>query len=74
MYILIEISSLIVYSSKLLLCLKSYSGTGFNGKSIYLRDIWPTRQELHTVEEERVISSMFKELKEKMEVRVVLST
>ncbi|KAF1520133.1 Iron-responsive element-binding protein 2, partial [Eudyptes sclateri] len=42
-------------------------GTGFNGKSIYLRDIWPTRRELHTVEEECVISSMFKELKEKME-------
>uniref|UniRef100_A0A8B9BKA2 Iron-responsive element-binding protein 2 n=1 Tax=Anser brachyrhynchus TaxID=132585 RepID=A0A8B9BKA2_9AVES len=42
-------------------------GTGFNGKSIYLRDIWPTRKELHTVEEECVISSMFKELKEKME-------
>uniref|UniRef100_A0A8C0VP98 Iron responsive element binding protein 2 n=1 Tax=Cyanistes caeruleus TaxID=156563 RepID=A0A8C0VP98_CYACU len=42
-------------------------GTGFNGKNIYLRDIWPTRQELHTVEEECVISSMFKELKEKME-------
>ncbi|NXR18525.1 IREB2 protein, partial [Cinclus mexicanus] len=42
-------------------------GTGFNGKSIYLRDIWPTRQELHTVEEEFVISSMFRELKEKME-------
>ncbi|KFP20104.1 Iron-responsive element-binding protein 2, partial [Egretta garzetta] len=42
-------------------------GTGFNGKSIYLRDIWPSRRELHTVEEECVISSMFKELKEKME-------
>ncbi|KFR17603.1 Iron-responsive element-binding protein 2, partial [Opisthocomus hoazin] len=42
-------------------------GTGLNGKSIYLRDIWPTRSELHTVEEECVISSMFKELKEKME-------
>ncbi|KFO05003.1 Iron-responsive element-binding protein 2, partial [Balearica regulorum gibbericeps] len=42
-------------------------GTGYNGKSIYLRDIWPTRRELHTVEEECVISSMFKELKEKME-------
>uniref|UniRef100_A0A8B9E9R8 Iron-responsive element-binding protein 2 n=1 Tax=Anser cygnoides TaxID=8845 RepID=A0A8B9E9R8_ANSCY len=35
--------------------------------NIYLRDIWPTRKELHTVEEECVISSMFKELKEKME-------
>ncbi|XP_068000204.1 iron-responsive element-binding protein 2 [Melanerpes formicivorus] len=42
-------------------------GTGFNGKSIYLRDIWPTRSELHEVEEGCVISSMFKELKEKME-------
>ncbi|XP_061856657.1 iron-responsive element-binding protein 2 isoform X2 [Colius striatus] len=42
-------------------------GTGFNGKSVYLRDIWPTRRELHEVEEECVISSMFKELKEKME-------
>ncbi|KGL94673.1 Iron-responsive element-binding protein 2, partial [Charadrius vociferus] len=42
-------------------------GTGFDGKNIYLRDIWPTRKELHTVEEECVISSMFKELKEKME-------
>ncbi|KAM9275912.1 iron-responsive element-binding protein 2 isoform 6-T6 [Morus bassanus] len=42
-------------------------GTGFDGKSIYLRDIWPTRRELHIVEEECVVSSMFKELKEKME-------
>ncbi|KGL74771.1 Iron-responsive element-binding protein 2, partial [Tinamus guttatus] len=42
-------------------------GVGINGKSIYLRDIWPTRKELHTVEEECVISSMFKELKERME-------
>ncbi|KFV61078.1 Iron-responsive element-binding protein 2, partial [Dryobates pubescens] len=42
-------------------------GTGFDGKSIYLRDIWPTRSELHEVEEGCVISSMFKELKEKME-------
>uniref|UniRef100_A0A8C0ANR9 Iron-responsive element-binding protein 2 n=1 Tax=Buteo japonicus TaxID=224669 RepID=A0A8C0ANR9_9AVES len=35
--------------------------------NIYLRDIWPTRKELHTMEEECVISSMFKELQEKME-------
>jgi len=55
--------------SSLAFCLKPCSGTGFNGRSIYLRDIWPTRKELHTVEEECVISSMFKELKEKMEVR-----
>lgn len=52
-------------------CLKSSSGTGSNGESIYLQDIWPTRKELHAVEEECVISSMFKELKEKMEVRMI---
>uniref|UniRef100_A0A8C4YKX0 Iron-responsive element-binding protein 2 n=1 Tax=Gopherus evgoodei TaxID=1825980 RepID=A0A8C4YKX0_9SAUR len=38
-----------------------------NGKNIYLHDVWPTREELQQVEEEYVISSMFKELKEKME-------
>ncbi|XP_075753720.1 iron-responsive element-binding protein 2 [Pelodiscus sinensis] len=38
-----------------------------NGKNIYLRDVWPTREELQQVEEEYVISSIFKELKEKME-------
>ncbi|XP_074863197.1 iron-responsive element-binding protein 2 isoform X2 [Carettochelys insculpta] len=38
-----------------------------NGKNIYLHDIWPTREELQQVEEEYVISSMFKELKVKME-------
>lgn len=50
---------------------KSSVGTGFNGENIYLRDIWPTRKELHIVEEECVISAMFKELKEKMEARIV---
>ncbi|XP_062998800.1 iron-responsive element-binding protein 2 [Elgaria multicarinata webbii] len=42
-------------------------GTSPDGKSIFLHDIWPTREELQQVEEEFVISSMFKELKEKME-------
>ncbi|KYO21327.1 iron-responsive element-binding protein 2 [Alligator mississippiensis] len=41
-------------------------GVDPNGKNIYLRDIWPTREELKHVEEEYVISSMFKELKEKI--------
>lgn len=43
-------------------------GIGPDGKSIFLYDIWPTREELQQVEEEFVITSMFKELKEKMEV------
>ncbi|EMP27746.1 Iron-responsive element-binding protein 2, partial [Chelonia mydas] len=38
-----------------------------NGKNIYLHDVWPTREELQQVEEEYVISSMFTELKEKIE-------
>ncbi|XP_066491338.1 iron-responsive element-binding protein 2 [Tiliqua scincoides] len=42
-------------------------GVGPDGKSIFLYDIWPTREELQQVEEEFVITSMFKELKEKME-------
>ncbi|XP_077173578.1 iron-responsive element-binding protein 2 isoform X1 [Paroedura picta] len=37
------------------------------GKSIFLCDIWPSRGELQQAEEELVISSMFKELKEKIE-------
>ncbi|XP_028921364.1 iron-responsive element-binding protein 2 [Ornithorhynchus anatinus] len=42
-------------------------GTNSSGKDIYLRDVWPDREELHQVEEMHVISSMFKELKEKIE-------
>nr|XP_060611691.1 iron-responsive element-binding protein 2-like [Anolis sagrei ordinatus] len=38
-----------------------------DGKSIFLYDIWPTREELQQVEEELVIASMFKELRQKME-------
>ncbi|KAJ7311234.1 hypothetical protein JRQ81_006847 [Phrynocephalus forsythii] len=38
-----------------------------DGKELFLHDIWPTREELQQVEEELVIASMFKELKEKME-------
>uniref|UniRef100_A0A8C0L646 Iron-responsive element-binding protein 2 n=1 Tax=Canis lupus dingo TaxID=286419 RepID=A0A8C0L646_CANLU len=38
------------------------------GRSIYLQDIWPSREEVHQMEEERVVLSMFKVLKEKMEM------
>lgn len=37
------------------------------GKEIFLRDIWPTRQEIQAVEREFVIPSMFKEVYEKIE-------
>lgn len=41
------------------------------GKEIYLQDIWPSREEVHRIEEEHVVLSMFRALKEKVEVRVL---
>ncbi|XP_054550698.1 iron-responsive element-binding protein 2 isoform X2 [Talpa occidentalis] len=38
------------------------------GRSVYLRDVWPSLEEVHQVEEEHVILSMFKALKEKIEL------
>ncbi|XP_052786508.1 cytoplasmic aconitate hydratase-like isoform X2 [Mya arenaria] len=37
-------------------------GTNAEGKPVFLRDIWPSREEIHTVEEEFVIPSMFNEV------------
>uniref|UniRef100_A0A8C4E8K5 Cytoplasmic aconitate hydratase n=2 Tax=Dicentrarchus labrax TaxID=13489 RepID=A0A8C4E8K5_DICLA len=37
------------------------------GKEIFLRDIWPTREEIQAVERTYVIPSMFKEVYEKIE-------
>ncbi|XP_042328691.1 iron-responsive element-binding protein 2 [Sceloporus undulatus] len=42
-------------------------GVSPDGRSIFLHDIWPTREELQQMEEEFVIASMFKELRQKME-------
>lgn len=39
------------------------------GKKIFLRDIWPTREEIQAVERQFVIPAMFKEVYEKVEVR-----
>ncbi|XP_078229686.1 iron-responsive element-binding protein 2-like isoform X2 [Callithrix jacchus] len=47
----------------------SKTGTDPTGKNIYLNDIWPSREEVHQVEEEHVILSMFKALKEKIETK-----
>lgn len=38
------------------------------GKEIFLRDIWPTREEIQAVERQFVIPTMFKEVYEKIEV------
>lgn len=43
---------------------------GYNkeGKEVYLRDIWPTRQEIQAVEQQFVIPAMFKEVYEKIQL------
>ncbi|XP_029023113.1 cytoplasmic aconitate hydratase [Betta splendens] len=42
-------------------------GINSEGKEIFLRDIWPTREEIQAVERMFVIPSMFKEVYEKIE-------
>ncbi|KAI1888534.1 hypothetical protein AGOR_G00186160 [Albula goreensis] len=37
------------------------------GKEVFLRDIWPTREEIQAVERQHVIPAMFKEVYEKIE-------
>jgi aconitate hydratase len=42
-------------------------GHNQNGVPVFLRDIWPTRQEIHEVEQKYVIPAMFKEVYAKIE-------
>jgi aconitate hydratase len=42
-------------------------GIDKDGKPVFLRDIWPTRQEIQEVERKYVIPSMFKEVYAKIE-------
>ncbi|KAM3938357.1 cytoplasmic aconitate hydratase isoform 1-T2 [Leptodactylus fuscus] len=42
-------------------------GVNANGKPVFLRDIWPTRDEIQAVERKYVIPGMFKEVYEKIE-------
>uniref|UniRef100_A0A8C2JTN1 aconitate hydratase n=1 Tax=Cyprinus carpio TaxID=7962 RepID=A0A8C2JTN1_CYPCA len=44
-------------------------GVNSEGKDVYLRDIWPSKEEVNHMEENIVIASMFKELRSRMEVR-----
>uniref|UniRef100_A0A672RH15 aconitate hydratase n=1 Tax=Sinocyclocheilus grahami TaxID=75366 RepID=A0A672RH15_SINGR len=43
-------------------------GVNSEGKDVYLRDIWPSKEEVNHTEENIVIASMFKELRSRMEV------
>ncbi|KAM9376461.1 iron-responsive element-binding protein 2 isoform 2-T2 [Pholidichthys leucotaenia] len=42
-------------------------GLSSDGKEVYLRDIWPSREEVQQTEEDTVISSIFKDLRGRME-------
>lgn len=43
-------------------------GVNADGKPVYLRDIWPTRKEIQTVEQKHVIPAMFREVYAKIEL------
>lgn len=42
------------------------------GQQVFLKDIWPTREEIQAVERQFVIPGMFKEVYQKIEVRARL--
>lgn len=39
------------------------------GKEVYLSDIWPSREEVQQTEEDTIISSIFKDIRGRIEVR-----
>lgn len=43
-------------------------GVNADGKKVFLRDIWPKRQEIHDVEQKHVIPAMFREVYAKIEL------
>lgn len=45
------------------------AGVTSEGKEVYLRDIWPSREEVRETEEDTIISSIFKDLRQRIEVR-----
>lgn len=47
-------------------------GVNADGKEVFLKDVWPTKEEVQEVEEHTVIASIFKELRNRMQVRFAL--
>lgn len=43
-------------------------GVSENGRQVYLRDIWPSREEIIAIEQKFVIPSMFRDVYEKVEM------
>ena len=48
-------------------------GTNADGKNVYLRDIWPSRDEIMEVEHRHVIPAMFKEVYSRIQVFIILN-
>lgn len=46
-----------------------FPGVNAQGQQVFLKDIWPTRDEIQAVERQYVIPGMFKEVYQKIEVR-----
>ena len=44
-------------------------GVGKDGREVYLKDVWPTREEIQAVEREFVVPAMFKEVYSTITVR-----
>lgn len=45
------------------------AGVTSQGVEVFLRDVWPSREEVLRIEEDAVISAIFRELKERSKVR-----
>lgn len=58
------------YEVKFISLLNIFSpGVNAKGQQVFLKDIWPTRDEIQAVERQYVIPGMFKEVYQKIEVR-----
>ena len=67
------IEEAIIFYWKLLFCEAHYDspqyvliGTNQEGKPVYLRDIWPSREELQEIERKHVLPAMFEEVYSKL--------
>lgn len=43
-------------------------GVNSEGKEVFLKDVWPSKEEVQNVEEHMVIASIFTELRSRMQV------
>lgn len=44
-------------------------GLNAEGKEVYLKDVWPSKEEVQDIEEHTVVASIFRELRSKMQVK-----